>query len=49
MEAARSSEKLVSYRKTIRRHNPEYLDLNLYCHGNHKYYIVLLDFIPVMG
>jgi hypothetical protein len=29
MEAARSSETLVSYRNTARRHNPEDLDLNL--------------------
>jgi hypothetical protein len=28
MEAARPSEMLVSYRNTIRRHNPEDLDLN---------------------
>jgi hypothetical protein len=28
LEAARSSEKLVTYHNTTRRHNPEDLDLN---------------------
>jgi hypothetical protein len=30
MEAARTSETLVSYHNIIRRHNPESLDLNLF-------------------
>jgi hypothetical protein len=30
MEASRSSETLVSYRNSVRRHNPEDIDLNLH-------------------
>jgi len=32
MEAAVYSETLVPYGRTIRRQNPEELDLNLHCH-----------------
>jgi hypothetical protein len=34
MEAARSSEALVSYHITAWRHNPEDLDMNLHDRGN---------------
>jgi hypothetical protein len=34
MEAARSSEMLVTYRNTARRHNSEDLDLNLHRREN---------------
>jgi hypothetical protein len=34
MEAAGTSETFVSYRNTTRRHNPEYLDLNLHRREN---------------
>jgi len=37
MEAARSSETLVSYRNTKRRHNPKDLDLNLHRRVKFKY------------
>jgi len=33
MEAARFSETSVSYHNTIRRHNPEVIDLNLFGSG----------------
>jgi hypothetical protein len=34
MEAGKSSETLVSYRNTTRRHSPEDLDLNLHRREN---------------
>jgi hypothetical protein len=34
MEAARSSETLVSCHNTTWHHNPEKLDMNLHCHEN---------------
>jgi hypothetical protein len=34
MEAARSSETLVSYHNTTQHHNPEDHALNLHCHEN---------------
>jgi hypothetical protein len=36
MEAARTSETLVSYRNTTQRHNPDELDLNLHLRENIK-------------
>jgi hypothetical protein len=39
MEAARSSEMLVSYHNTTWHHNPEEFDLNLHCHENNIHYI----------
>jgi len=39
MESARSSETLVSYLTTTRRHNPEDHVLNLHCHENVKFHI----------
>jgi hypothetical protein len=36
MQAARSSETLVSYRITTQRYKPEDLDINLHCRENNK-------------
>jgi hypothetical protein len=36
MEAAMPCEKLISYRNTTLRHNPEDLDLNSHCRENLK-------------
>jgi hypothetical protein len=39
MKAGRFSETLVSYRNTTWRHNPEYLNLNVYHCENPKYHV----------